>query len=95
MGEKRKLWTVGQIDATGIRGPHEKELEDISQTKYPLFIDRSNLEHLIFSTIYFCSFSSPKTCVGVVLTTYLVTYSSAKKVLKSPVILGARKELSW
>jgi len=42
MGEKRKLWTVGQIDATGIRGPHEKELEDISQTKYPLFIDIDN-----------------------------------------------------
>ena len=39
MREKRKLWTVGQIDATGIRGPHEKELEDISQNKFPLFID--------------------------------------------------------
>ncbi len=39
MGDKRKLWTVGQIDATGIRSPHEKELEDISKAKYPLFID--------------------------------------------------------
>ena len=25
-----KLWTVGQIDATGVRGPHEIELENIS-----------------------------------------------------------------
>ena len=39
MGDKRKLWTVGQIDATGIRSPHEKELEDISKAKYPLFVD--------------------------------------------------------
>ena len=37
--KKRKYWTVGQIDATGVRGPHEKELEDISKAKYPLFID--------------------------------------------------------
>ena len=37
--KKRKFYTVGQIDATGVRGPHEKELEDISMTKYPLFID--------------------------------------------------------
>ena len=37
--KKRKYWTVGQIDATGVRGPHEKELEDISNAKYPLFID--------------------------------------------------------
>ncbi len=36
---KRKFWTVGQIDATGVRGPHEKELEDISKAKYPLFIN--------------------------------------------------------
>jgi len=36
---KRKFWTVGQIDATGVKGPHEKELEDISLAKYPLFID--------------------------------------------------------
>ena len=42
MGDKKKLWTVGQIDATGIKGPHEKELEDISQNKYPLFIDIDN-----------------------------------------------------
>ncbi len=36
---KRKFWTVGQIDATGVRGPHEKELEDISNAKYELFVD--------------------------------------------------------
>ena len=34
---RRKFWTIGQIDATGVRGPHEKELEDISNAKYPLF----------------------------------------------------------
>ncbi len=36
---KRKFWTVGQIDATGVRGPHEKELEDISNAKYSLFLN--------------------------------------------------------
>ncbi len=36
---KQKFWTIGQIDATGVRGPHEKELEDISKVKYPLFIN--------------------------------------------------------
>ncbi|NVM35032.1 MAG: hypothetical protein HWN81_05520 [Candidatus Lokiarchaeota archaeon] len=36
---KRKFWTVGQIDATGVRGPHEKELEDISKAKNSLFIN--------------------------------------------------------
>jgi len=37
--ERKNYMTVGQIDATGVRGPHEKELEDISKTKYPLFVD--------------------------------------------------------
>lgn len=37
--QKKKFMTVGQIDATGVRGPHEKELEDISNMKYPVFID--------------------------------------------------------
>ncbi|MFX0071629.1 MAG: hypothetical protein ACFFAO_11110 [Candidatus Hermodarchaeota archaeon] len=37
--QKKKFWTIGQIDATGVRGPHEKELEDISKDKYSLFID--------------------------------------------------------
>ncbi|GAG87764.1 unnamed protein product [marine sediment metagenome] len=37
--EKRKFMTVGQIDATGVRGPHEKELDDISKAKYPIFVN--------------------------------------------------------
>ncbi len=37
MGEQRKLWKIGQIDGIGIRGPHEKELQDFSKVKYPLF----------------------------------------------------------
>lgn len=37
--DKRKFMTIGQIDATGIRGPHEKELEDISKSKYPIFLN--------------------------------------------------------
>ncbi|KKK40158.1 hypothetical protein LCGC14_1350470 [marine sediment metagenome] len=37
--EIRKYVKIGQIDATGVRGPHEKELEDISKAKYGLFID--------------------------------------------------------
>jgi len=37
--ENRKFMTIGQIDATGVRGPHEKELEDISRAKFALFID--------------------------------------------------------
>jgi len=47
--DNMKLWTVGQIDATGVRGPHEVELENISKNKYPLFInlDRNALEELI------------------------------------------------
>lgn len=39
---KKNYMTVGQIDATGVRGPHEKELEDISAAKYPIFV---NLKH--------------------------------------------------
>lgn len=46
--EKLKLWTVGQIDATGVRGPHEVELENISKNKYHLFID---LDHIILENI--------------------------------------------
>jgi hypothetical protein len=38
MAQKDKTFmTVGQIDATGVRGPHEKELEDISKAKSVLF----------------------------------------------------------
>ena len=46
--EKIKMWTVGQIDATGVRGPHEVELENISKHKYPLFI---NLDHNILEKV--------------------------------------------
>ncbi len=35
----RKFMTVSEIDATGIKGPHEKELEDISIAKHNLFIN--------------------------------------------------------
>ena len=50
---KRKYWTVGQIDATGVRGPHEKELEDISLYKCHLFvdIDKNKLEKIIVEDI--------------------------------------------
>ena len=32
-----KYVTIGQIDATGIKGPHEKELEDILRNKITIF----------------------------------------------------------
>ncbi|TFG23027.1 MAG: hypothetical protein EU532_13840 [Promethearchaeota archaeon] len=46
---KKEFMTIGQIDATGVRGPHEKELEDISNMKYPIFIDISmeNLQKIV------------------------------------------------
>ncbi|MFW9879607.1 MAG: hypothetical protein ACFFG0_41555, partial [Candidatus Thorarchaeota archaeon] len=46
---KRNYWTVGQIDATGVRGPHEKELEDISSLKCHIFknVDMNNLKKII------------------------------------------------
>lgn len=51
--ENIKLWTVGQIDATGVRGPHEVELENISKNKYPLFVnlDYNKLEKLIIKEL--------------------------------------------
>ncbi|MFX1239336.1 MAG: hypothetical protein ACFFAS_17730 [Promethearchaeota archaeon] len=41
--------TVGQIDATGVKGPHEKELEDISEAKYQFFVnlDNNDLKNII------------------------------------------------
>lgn len=47
--ENRKFITIGQIDATGVRGPHEKELEDISKAKFSIFInvDLKALETII------------------------------------------------
>ena len=51
MNERRKYWTVGEIDATGVRGPHEKELEDTSNAKFALFrkITMKELEWLVKS----------------------------------------------
>ena len=51
--KNEKLWTVGQIDATGVRGPHEVELENISKNKYSLFIDlnRNTLEQLVINEL--------------------------------------------
>lgn len=45
--------TVGQIDAIGVKGPHEKELEDISNAKYPLFInlDEGKLKDIVIKDI--------------------------------------------
>ncbi|MFX0008644.1 MAG: hypothetical protein ACFFA7_08215 [Promethearchaeota archaeon] len=50
---KRKFWTVGQIDATGVRGPHEKELEDISHVKHDLFINLDNdiLKDIVYNDL--------------------------------------------
>lgn len=45
---KRKYWTISQIDATGVRGPHEKELEDISKAKVYLF---KNLDPKLLKTL--------------------------------------------
>jgi hypothetical protein len=47
--EKRRFLTIGQIDATGVRGPHEKELEDISRAKFKLFsnLDQTKLETIV------------------------------------------------
>lgn len=44
-----KFWTIGQIDATGVRGPHEKELEDISKMNVHLFtdLDRNILKNIV------------------------------------------------
>jgi hypothetical protein len=49
MKNNKKYWTVSEIDATGVRGPHEVELQNISQAKYPLFInvDMEKLKKII------------------------------------------------
>jgi hypothetical protein len=49
IGKRTKYWTVGEIDATGVRGPHEVELRNISHAKYPLFtnIDTDYLKRLV------------------------------------------------
>ncbi len=47
--EKKKFMTIGQIDATGVIGPHEKELKDISKIKYPIFVglDKETLKNIV------------------------------------------------
>ena len=35
--KNKKFITVGEIDATGVRGPHKKELKDLSKNKALLF----------------------------------------------------------
>ena len=47
--QRQKYWTVGEIDATGVRGPHEVELRNISRAKYPLFIniDKDYLKNVV------------------------------------------------
>lgn len=36
---KKKFWTISEIDATGVRGPHEIELRNISKAKHHYFIE--------------------------------------------------------
>jgi hypothetical protein len=50
---KKDFMTVGQIDVTGIRGPHEKELNDISNARHSLFKDLSddNLKTIVYEDI--------------------------------------------
>ncbi|MFX1496639.1 MAG: hypothetical protein ACFFBH_03845 [Promethearchaeota archaeon] len=46
---KKKFWTIGEIDATGVRGPHEVELRNISIAKNHHFInlDRQKLLNIV------------------------------------------------
>ncbi len=39
VNNKKKFWTISEIDATGVRGPHEIELKNISNAKYHNFIN--------------------------------------------------------
>ena len=49
----KKYWTIGEIDATGVRGPHEVELKNISNANYSLFIniDRGTLKSIVTDEI--------------------------------------------
>ena len=51
--KKRDFMSIGQIDATGVRGPHEKELEDISNNKVSLFknLDKKIIEEIVINDI--------------------------------------------
>jgi len=42
--KNKKFYTVGQIDATGVRGPHEKELNDISYANIEYFLEKDTGE---------------------------------------------------
>ena len=46
---KKKFWTISEIDATGVRGPHEIELRNMSNAKYHHFIniDREKLLKIV------------------------------------------------
>jgi len=48
-----KYWTIGEIDATGVRGPHEIELQNISKAKYALFtnIERNMLKKIVENSL--------------------------------------------
>src|SRR3972149_9922352 len=50
---KKIFMTISQIDVTGVRGPHEKELKDISDTKLSLFqnLDRNKLKKIVIDDI--------------------------------------------
>ncbi|MFX1493365.1 MAG: hypothetical protein ACFFBZ_03715 [Promethearchaeota archaeon] len=39
VSDKKKFWTISEIDATGVRGPHEIELRNISKAKHHHFIN--------------------------------------------------------
>ena len=49
VNNKKKFWTISEIDATGVRGPHEIELKNISNAKYHHFIniDRERLLKIV------------------------------------------------
>ncbi|MGB5911224.1 MAG: hypothetical protein WBH31_08540 [Promethearchaeia archaeon] len=39
VNNKKNFWTISEIDAIGVRGPHEIELKNISNAKYHHFIN--------------------------------------------------------
>ncbi len=49
VNNKKKFWTISEIDATGVRGPHEIELKNLSNAKYHHFknIDREKLLKIV------------------------------------------------
>ncbi len=53
MSRKQKFMTIGQIDATGVTGPHEKELREICVRKAPIFrmMDIDIIENIIIKDL--------------------------------------------